>query len=197
MKLHISIALIILFVNTGVKSQTFVKNRLGIGVNYVTLDLPDDIVIFPKVNYQHQFNKRLFGAIELGYLNYNGKENIFNIIPETRKRITIDVSGKFTLLKYKNNYLKIEAGPSIWYRDDKLINQIKFLSKPPDYVTKIVSYKDNHINDWNLGYHFGMELEVSMGRRFSTIGYARSIHLNSAGTSSLLGIAILYKFKGR
>jgi hypothetical protein len=195
MKLYLFFISTILLISAESKSQNYTKSKLGVGLNYITLDLPDDITFFPKINYQHQFHRRLFGTIELGYLHYNGRENTFNILPEVRQRITLDLSGKIAIAKYKNNYLKIEGGSSIWYRNDKLINQIKFIAEPPDYVPQITSYKENNLSDWNVGYHLGGELDISLGMRFSMVGHVRIIQFKRVGTSSLLGIAVYYKLK--
>lgn len=195
MKLYPYLVLIILLGSVTAKSQSYVNSKLGLGVNYVTLDLPDDITYFPKINYRYQFHKRLFAAVELGYLHYKGRDNTFNLLPETRQRATLDLSGKVAIVKHKKNYLNVEVGTSIWYRNDKLINQIKFTAEPPNYTPKITSYTENRLQDINIGYHLGSELDISLGMKFSIIGHIRVVQFKRAGTSSLVGVALLYKLK--
>ncbi len=170
------------------------SNRLGIGLNYVALDAPDDLVFSPQLKYEHIIKKRIFVNTQIGYINYHGTEAFFDKLPQTRNRINFDTGVKFAIIKYKNNYLKLGGGVSIWRRNDKIIDQIKVKAEAPDFVLQILSYNTKTVKDWNLGYNIVSEIDISVSKKVSISGSFGVANFKNAGLNSFLGLTGFYKF---
>jgi hypothetical protein len=168
------------------------QNRIGLGIDYLSLDLPDDMVFSPNINYQRQFNKRLFISTKMGYVNYSGKDSFSQSIPENRKRIMLDIRPSFAVLKYKSNYFKIGAGPSFWYRDDDLVKQIRFSLDSPN---QIIEYKKTRTKEVNVGLSLYSEIDIAIIKKISIVGSFGFSTFKKAGSNSILGITTLYNFK--
>ena len=171
------------------------NNRIGVGLDYVALDLPDDLVFIPHLKYERILGSRVFLSSKVGYVNFKGVDGFFNKIPQTRNRITFDNGLKFAVIKYKNSYLKLGSGVSIWRRNDVIVNNVKITAVAPDFVTEITKYDTKIVRDWNFGYNFSAELDVSLNKRVSLVGNFSVANFKYAGLSSILGLSAFYKFK--
>jgi hypothetical protein len=158
----------------------------------MSLDLPDDLVFSPNINYEKKFKNRLFIGSKIGYVNYAGKDGFSNTIPEKRVRIMLDIKPSFALLKYKNSYLKFGAGPSLWYRNDDIVNQIKFNLANQ---LEIIDYKKKTTKELNLGLNVFTELDIEVAKKFSIVGSIGLVSFKTAGANSMLGVTAFYKFQ--
>jgi hypothetical protein len=181
----------LLYTNSFAQKNT---NKIGIGINYMSLDMPDDVVWMPRLNYEYQFGKRLFVSTQIGGVNYKGRDDNFNVIAEHRRRFTSDLTAKFVILKYKNNYLKIGIGPSLWHRNDDVVSRVKIKADAPDFIPEIVSYDMINNKGWNLGYNINTELDINISTKISIIGSFGVANLGKSGFSSILGSNVYYKF---
>jgi hypothetical protein len=168
------------------------SKKIGLGLNYVSLDLPDDLVYRPVFVFEKEFRNRFFVAAQFGGIYHEGEDNTFQIA-ELRRRFTTDITVKVAILRYKNNYLKIGGGPSLWYRNDNLVNSVRFEASPPDFIPKPIGFDMMTKKDWNLGYNLTGELEVLIIKRVSLAAHFSVADLGKAGFSSVLGLNCYYK----
>jgi hypothetical protein len=170
------------------------QHQLGVGMSYVALDLPDDLVFMHRIVHQYAIRKRFFWENELGLINYNGTDNTFEILPEKRRRICVSSKLKYAIVKYKNNHLKIFGGTSIWYRNYKIVDQIKIKAEAPNFEPQIVSYNTNILQDVNIGYNIGSEIEIGISKKLSIVGGLTVTNFKRLGVNSLLHLNLLYRF---
>lgn len=166
--------------------------KIGLGLNYMSLDLPDDMVFRPTFVFEKELKSRFFVATQFGGVYYKGGDPNFNI-PEVRRRFTTDVTVKFAVVKYKNNYLKIGGGPSLWYRNDDLVSIVKLRGEAPDFILKPVGVEMQTKKDWSLGYNLTGELEISVVRNVSLAANISIANLGEAGFSSIVGLNCYYR----
>lgn len=169
-------------------SQKYPSN-IGIGLDYMSLDLPDNLVISPNIHFQKQFSKRLFAGTKLGVVNYSGFDNFSKSIPERRIRINIDLKPSIALLSFNRFNIKLGAGPSIWYRKDIIVNEWRFLLEPPN---QILEFKKRRTEEINLGINVFSELNIKVYKKFSITGSFGVVNFKKAGTSSILGVNAVY-----
>jgi len=160
---------------------------VGLGVSYLPLDLPDDITFLPKLSYPHQFKQRVFGSADIGNLHYKGMDNTFQQVPELRKRFTVDLAAKFSLLKFKNNHLRIAAGPSFWHVNDLVAKKISFKGN------EVTAYERENRRYWDFGANLGLELDINLSKKFSVIGNIQMVYLEKTVLTPLLGLYAFYR----
>ncbi len=181
--------LIVLASSVSVAQQQGKSDRIGFGISQITLDLPDDVTFLPKVSYQHKFSNRLFASADLGYLSYHSIDNEYSQIPRIRRRLTLDLAGKFSLVKYRDNHLRLAFGPSAWRRDDLVVEHIRLENG------QVTSYDLVKNRDWNLGYNAGIELDINLSRRLSVMGNFQIANLGRSGWSNMIGVTGLYRLR--
>lgn len=184
---------IFLIIVAFLSNQSFAQktNKIGLGIQYTSLDLPDDRIFIPNINYQKMINRRFFVSLVVGYAQINGFDKFFKTIPEKRSRFTTDIIAQVAVLRFKENYLKIGGGTSIWYRNDNIVDTFKFdLSDQ----TRILDYKYKSNTGWNVGYNLMSELEISCSKQVSLSSNFGVANLGNAGISTILGVKSYYKF---
>ncbi len=165
------------------------SNRIGLGVSSLPLDAPDDLTFMPKLSFQHQFQRRLFVSADVGYLHYKGVDNTFHQVPELRKRFTVDLAARYSLLKFGGSHLGIAAGPSLWRVDDQVTKRLSFVG------TEVTSYELQHNQYWSLGTNLSLQLDVRLSKKLSVMGNVQFVKLAKADLASLLGLYAYYKIK--
>lgn len=190
----ITVFVSLVFLNLSTHAQK-VNHSLGIGVRYMSLDMPDDMVFSPNVYYNLNVSKRLSFSSQIGGVVFKGKEHLFGILPTDRKRVMLDLDAKFAIVKFKNNYLRIGGGPSIWHSNDETVFKMSWKSESPDFVPIITSYEYQTRKYWELGFNAISELEIGITNKFSLMGSFGFASFNKQGTSSILGLNCLYKLK--
>lgn len=176
-------------ISSTTSAQQLGNDRIGLGVSYLPLDLPDDITFMPKLSYQHQFKPRVFGSADIGYLYYKGTDNTFSQIPELRKRFTIDLAAKFSLIKFKNNHLRIAAGPSLWQVNDLITKKVRFKGN------EVIAYELENRRYWDFGGNLGVELDINLSRKVSVMGNFQIVYLKKTGFTPLLGLYAFYRVR--
>ena len=165
------------------------RQRIGLGVSLIPLDLPDDLTYLPKITYQRQFQPRVSGAAEAGYLRYEDFDNTFRQVPELRKRFTLDLAAKYSLVKLRDSHLKIAAGPSLWRIDDLITKRLSFESN------EVTTYELLRRRYWNFGANLGLELDVNLSNRFSVMGNFQMVYLEKEELTPLLGLYAFYRIR--
>ncbi|MBU1822648.1 MAG: hypothetical protein KKG00_14215 [Bacteroidetes bacterium] len=180
---------LLLVVNSTTSAQQLKSDRVGMGISYLTLDLPDDITFLPKFSYQHQFKQRIFGSADIGYLYYKGMDNTFQQVPELRKRFTVDLAAKFSLFEMGGSHLRIAAGPSLWHVSDLVSKKINFNG---DEVT---DYERENRTYWDFGGNLGLELDINLSKRLSVMGNFQIVYLNKTELTPMLGLYAFYRIR--
>lgn len=170
-------------------AQQLKSDRIGLGVSYLPLDLPDDITFLPKLSYQHQFKQRVFGSAEIGYLYYEGADNSFPQVPELRKRFTLDFAAKFSLLKFRDSHLRIAAGPSLWHVNDLTTKRLSFNGN------EVTAYELENRRYWDFGGNLGLELDINLSKRLSVMGNFQIVYLKKTELTPLLGLYGFYRIR--
>lgn len=166
--------------------------KVGIGLSYMSLDLPDDMVFRPSVSVEKHLIGRLSVGAQLGGIRYQGADNTHNI-PEIRRRFTSDLTAKISALRYKRTALKIGVGPSLWYRNDEVVSRVQLRTDAPDFVSKPVSWDMKTNKGWHLGYNASVEVETAVSRNFSLAAGISVANLGRSGLSSILGLHGYYQ----
>lgn len=167
------------------------RDKVGFGLDYLALDLPDDLVFSPHIDYERKLAGRFFLSGKLGLVDFKGTDSFTQTIPESRKRIMLDIEGKIALLRFRENYLKLGVGPSVWYRNDEIVNRISF---PLEDQTNVISYEKRHTTEVNLGAKVNGELDINVMKNMTLRGNFSFSHFKNAGTSSVLGLTALVGF---
>ena len=189
MKSILCVFALLLVVNSTAFAQQSKSDRIGMGVSYLPLDLPDDITFLPKLSYQHQFKPRVFGSADIGYLHYKGMDNTFQQVPELRKRFTVDLAAKFSLIKFRDSHLRIAAGPSLWHVKDLVSKKISFKGN------EVTAYERENRQYWDFGGNLGLELDINLSRRLSIIGNFQIVYLKRTELIPLLGLYAFYRIR--
>jgi hypothetical protein len=167
-------------------------DKVGIGFNYMTLDLPDDVAFSPQITYDKQIGKRLFLASKIGYLSLFRNDRFSQTIPETRKRLMFDIRPSFAILKYKKNHLKLGAGPSFWYQNDRVVGAIRF---PLNNQTQVLDYRMKNVKEFNMGLSIFSEIDIRISNKMSFATNFGITNFKSSGLSSIMGITVLYEIR--
>lgn len=170
------------------------NQQLGLGLRYMSLDQPDDMVYAPTINYSINFNKELSISLSAGYINFSGTDNTLNIIPETRERIIIDLTAKFSIIKKGNSAWRIGVGPSLYKRKDEIVNSLSYEFNQATNNLIIKDYAYLLRNDWALGYNVFTEIELAATKKLSIIPSFGIINLNKQGLSSILALNAMFRF---
>ncbi len=184
-----SIILLVLTASSEVVAQRQTSDRIGLGVSYAALDAPDNLVFLPKLSYQHQFQKRLFVSADMGYLSYKGWDNSFQQVPESRKRFTLDLAAKFSVLTFGESHLRIGAGPSLWRIDDEVMKELFYENG------QVTSYKLLERHYWDVGANMGLELDIHLSKRLSMMGNFQLVKLSKWDLSPQLGVNTFYRIR--
>jgi hypothetical protein len=169
--------------------STYCQIKTGLGLNYVNLDAPDDIFLSPNLNFEKKTLKRTFINAQIGYGIIKRFDRLSKKIPENRFRFMVNLGGSYALIKHKDNYLKIGGGPSIWYRKESIVDQIKF---DLTNQSNVLEYKYREFNEINLGYNLFSQIDISILKKISLNGTFGFVSFKKAGASPILGISAMY-----
>ena len=173
------------------------KNTVGIGVDYMSLDGPDDLGLRYVARYaRHIANDRLILEGSLGYLSVKNRRLLVNNFYDEgrpRERLTADFTVSFDFLRSSRHALRLGAGPSIWYRKDDFLQSAQFTVQQNGTITDVTTVR-NQTDEANFGYHIRGEYEYTLTPRTTLAGRAGIANLNRAGFSSMAGLALGYRF---
>ena len=177
--------------------------RIGGGIEYM---VGDHWFISPHLTYEYQVGKRTFFTSNLGFIHKRPKYNVADgYVFATLQRIMLDFDAKFAILKFKNNYLKIGVGPSLWFKNETFpsIREDRLVNNPfvdPMYFKK--DYENKNKKGVNVGYNISSELDIRVSKKLSLITKLEIIEIKNVGLDSFnsypsiaLGISGLYKIK--
>lgn len=173
------------------------KNTVGVGVDYMSLDGPDDLGLRYVARYaRHIANDRIVLEGSLGYLSVKNRQLLVNNFYDEgrpRERLTADFTVSFDFLRSSRHALRLGAGPSIWYRKDDLLRSAQFSVQPNGTITDVTTVR-NRIDETNFGYHIRAEYEYAFAPRTTLAGRVGIATLNRAGISSIAGLTLGYRF---
>lgn len=193
---HAIIVTVAIALLTGFSTFLFAqqKTNIGLGVSYLALDAPDDMVWMPRLTYEQYIKPRLSVNISGGYIDL--KKNYYFIpfnnlileIPQSRKRIAIDATAKFSFLKLGRHQARIGAGPSLWHRDDVLVNRVSFQGTNYDYDLK-------RTNNWRVGANISLDYKVNITPRSSLMAHIQFVPLTLQGLNPNIGLTYFYDLR--
>ncbi|GAB3807338.1 hypothetical protein GCM10028819_44010 [Spirosoma humi] len=173
------------------------KNTVGIGVDYMSLDGPDDLGLRYVARYaRHIANDRIVLEGSLGYLSIKNRRLIINNVYDEgrpRERLTVDFTVSVDFLRHSRHALRLGAGPSIWYRKDDLLQSAQFSVQQNGTITDVTIVR-NRIDETNFGYHIRGEYEYAFTPRTTLAGRVGIANLNQAGFSSIAGLTLGHRF---
>lgn len=173
------------------------KNTVGIGVDYMSLDGPDDLGLRYVAQYaRHIANDRIVLAGSLGYISVKNRRLIINNVYDEgrpRERLTADFTVSFDFLRSNRHALRLGAGPSIWYRKDDFLQSAQFTVQQNGTITDVTTVR-NRIDETNFGYHIRGEYEYAFAPRTTLAGSVGMANLNRAGFSSIAGLTLGHRF---
>ncbi|GAB3789960.1 hypothetical protein GCM10028818_59350 [Spirosoma horti] len=173
------------------------KNSIRVGIDYMSLDAPDDLGLRYGVRYaRHLANDRVVIEGSLGYLNIRNRRLIANniyFVGRPRQRITTDLTALYDLLSSNRQAFRLGGGLSVWYRKDEILREARTVpgqNGQPDGI-EVFSEKTN---ETNVGFHLVAEYEYTVSARTSLAARVGMANLDKAGISSFVGINIGYWF---
>lgn len=176
------------------------KNSIQAGVDYMSLDFPDDLGYRYNIRYaRHLANDRLILAATAGYFltdNRNGKLNGQLVFGNKRQRLTGDLTILIDLLKSSRHALRIGGGLSCWARQDDIITALSSqidVSRGSAILTATSVQREN-VTALNVGWHATAEYEYLFANRITASSRFMVANLGLAGISSVAGLAIGYRF---
>jgi hypothetical protein len=202
MKKIYAIAVLSLLFNTSALAQSpATKNSIQAGVDYMSLDFPDDLGYRYNLRYaRHLANDRLLLAATAGYLLTDNRSRNLNGITASgnrRERVTGDLTILVDFLKSSRHALRAGGGLSVWARQDDTIIGSSWSSYSNDAVTDVLisaSVQRENITALNTGWHATAEYEYLFARRITASARFMLADLGRAGISSVAGIAAGYRF---
>ncbi|WP_092678974.1 hypothetical protein [Hymenobacter arizonensis] len=175
------------------------RHSLGIGFERVGLDAPDAIGNRGLLNYSRHFrNDRLVVGANLGYLNvlnkrYLANTNHYYVYGKRRERISADVTLAFDFLKHARHALRLGAGPSLWYRQDELLDGGRYTVNVATGEVTDVQLKWRQEEALNYGFNVLVEYEYALTAQLLLSGKVKFVDLNKAGQSAIYGVGIGYR----
>ncbi|WP_420150810.1 hypothetical protein [Spirosoma sp.] len=173
------------------------NNSIRIGIDYISLDAPDDLGIRYGLRYARHFaNDRIVVAGSLGYLSIKNRRQVANNFyfeGRPRQRITADLTALYDILRSTRHAFRLGGGLSVWYRSDEILREARSVpgqNGQPAGI-EIVSEK---ANETNVGFHLVAEYEYLIGSRTSLGAQVGMANLDKAGISSFAGINVGYRF---
>jgi hypothetical protein len=175
--------------------------RIGGGLEYM---VGDNWFLSPHITHEYQVGKRVFLTSNLGLIHKN-IFNEFNGVKTTIQRLMLDFDVKFAIIKYRNNYLKVGAGPSLWLKNE-VRPQVKkeFIIDDPrlDPIYPKSTYENRYHKGINIGYNATAELDISVSKKLSLLINMDWIYIKKVGLDALnkypsvaLGVGGLYKLR--
>ena len=173
------------------------RNSIRIGVDYMSLDAPDDLGLRYLARYARYLgDDRIVVEGSVGYLRIQNRRlalNNFYFEGRPRQRVTADLTVSFDFLKSTHHALRLGGGPSVWYRRDDVLREARSdfgQNGQPEGIT-VVSEK---LDETNIGYHLAAEYEYVIGARTTLAARFGLANLNRAGISSIAGLNLGYQF---
>ncbi|TAE32881.1 MAG: hypothetical protein EAZ91_03160 [Cytophagales bacterium] len=190
MKIYLLFALLI-FTNASLAQTVRLKNSIQFGVDYMSLDAPDDLGLRPTVRYaRHVANDRIVLASTVGYMKVENRNDYIDRILRPRERTTFDLTIFFDLIKSPLFAARIGGGPSLWHRRDQNVTSVIWGFNPSAPPLVFIET----IDELNVGHHFTGELEFSLFRQLAVNARFSLANLGRAGQSSVAGVGLGYKF---
>ncbi|WP_461117409.1 hypothetical protein [Spirosoma jeollabukense] len=181
---------------TNAQTVTY-KNSIRAGVDYMSLDGPDDLGLRYIARYaRHLAKDRLVVEGSFGYLSIENRRPVFTnfyFVGRPRQRFTADLTGFFDCLRNARHALRLGGGPSVWYRKDDALREARSTINQNGQVTDVTILNEK-VDEANVGYHVAAEYEYRIGARATLSGRIGMANLNRAGISSTAGINVGYRF---
>lgn len=173
------------------------KNSVRVGIDYMSLDAPDDLGFRYGIRYaRHVADDRVVIEAGLGYLNVKNQRlviNNFYFTGQPRKRVTADVTALYDLLGNRRQALRVGGGLSVWYRNDEILREARSVSGTNGQPAGIEVISEK-VNETNVGFHLVAEYEYLINSRVSLAGRLGLANLDKAGISSFAGVSVGYRF---
>lgn len=172
------------------------RHSLGVGFERVGLDAPDAIGNRGLLHYARYLgNGRLVLGGDLGYVNVLNRRylvNDFYVDGKRRERVTADVTLAFDFIKHARHALRLGAGPSLWYRQDELMNGAHFTLSSSGEVSNVrVAWRQE--KEVNYGFNTLLEYEYALTSQLLVSGKLKVVSVNNAGQSSIYGVGVGYR----
>jgi hypothetical protein len=199
-KLYCSVLLSILFNTIALAQAPILKNSIQAGVDYMSLDFPDDLGFRYNLRYaRHLANDRLVLAATAGYLLTDNRSRGFNGITafgNRRERATGDVTILVDFLRSSRHALRIGGGLSIWARQDEVVTALGSYveGSSGSAIITATSVQRESVTALNTGWHATTEYEYIFANRLTASGRFMVANLGRAGISSVAGLAAGYRF---
>ncbi|QKZ14055.1 hypothetical protein [Spirosoma sp. KUDC1026] len=165
-KLYIITVLGFLFNTLALAQPPAPKNSIQAGVDYMSLDFPDDLGYRYALRYaRHLANDRLVLAATAGYLltdNRSTSPDDITAAGNKRQRLTGDLTILFDFLKSSRHALRAGGGLSGWARQDDIIiarSRSSFSNSEATDVLISASVQRENVTALNVGWHATAEYE--------------------------------------
>lgn len=196
-RIILTLGLCILCYNFSKAQVATYKNSVRAGMDYMSLDAPDDLGYRARVGYaRHIGNDRLVVGISLGYMKIKNWENIVNnysIEGCPRERVTADMTVSFDFLKNPFHALRVGGGPSVWYRKDDRLRSTNYIILENGTLTDVKTQWEK-FDEVNIGYNLLAEYEYLITPKISLAGRFGVANLKRSGMSSILGLEVGCRF---
>lgn len=173
------------------------KNSLRAGIDYMSLDAPDDLGYRYRLGYaRHAGGDRLVLGVSFGYLKVQNWEHIINgysLEGRPRERVTADATVSFDFLKNQRHALRLGTGPSVWYRKDDRLRSVNYIILENGMLTDVKT-QWKKFDELNVGYNLLAEYEYLITPEISLAGRFGVANLKRSGISSILGLELGYRF---
>lgn len=180
------------------QAQTY-RHSVGIGVERVGLDAPDNIGNRYLARYtRHLRQDRLVLQGAVGYVSVVNRRYLANnyfIDGRRRERFTADVTLAFDFLKSPRQALRLGIGPSAWYRREDLMVSARYTLSSTGEVTNIrANWRSEQQLNW--GYNLLLEYEYALTRQVVVSGNVKLVSVDApgAGFNSIYGLGAGYRW---
>lgn len=196
-KFCLTAVLCLLFCSFATAQAIDYKNSIRVGIDYMSLDAPDDLGIRYVARYaRHLANDRIVLEGSFGYLCIENRRLVFNNFYFTgrpRQRVTADLTVSFDFLRDARHALRLGGGPSVWYRKDDRLREARSIVDQNGQITGVTILNEK-VDEANFGYHLAAEYEYIIGARTTLAARVGMANLARAGISSIVGINVGYRF---
>lgn len=180
------------------QAQTPPRYSLGIGLEKMGLDGPDDIGTRYLLSLgRHWHHDRVVVTANLGY----GWADNHRPLPfsnayvegKRRERVMLDMTASFDLIKHPRHAFRVGAGPSLWYRRDEQLMFAPSMIDAQGQLTRRLYWQP--VTELNPGLNALVEYEFALTNRLLLRVNTKFADIRAAGPSTLYGGGIAYRLR--
>ncbi|HEY0110999.1 MAG TPA: hypothetical protein VGB67_15270 [Fibrella sp.] len=172
------------------------KNAIQLGTDFIGIDPANGLRYRFAFDYRRYIGRDRIGlGLSVGFMS---SQRTTVLIPDyisvgtnTRRRVTVDMTATYNLLRSVHHALRIGVGPSAWYSNDDLF--VKVDPYPVPSGTPVYAQR-SHTTGWDIGGHGLVEYTYALSLNTQVSLHTGAAVVGPTGFSPLFGLRAGYRF---